>query len=95
MRTFLRDKGGGRTEPRPDEPLVTDLDTGITYGTDWHFRALSGYRPGTIQDLPVEHDPSLGVHSVLIGTVVAARVATIGSGDSLFQQTTLVVEPTV
>ncbi|WP_270720189.1 hypothetical protein [Mycolicibacterium sp. BiH015] len=78
---------------RPDEPLITDLDTGITYGTDWHFRALTGYRPGTVQDLPVEHDTSLAVHSVLVGTVVRTRVATIGSGDSLFQQTTLVVEP--
>ena len=79
-------------EPRHDEPFITDLDTGVTFGTDWHFRPLRGYRPGTVQDLPVPADAALSAHSVVTGTVSACRVATIGSGDSLYQQTTLVID---
>jgi hypothetical protein len=93
VRILLRDNGRGKTAAAQDEPLITDLDTGVIFGADWHFRRLSGYRPGTVQDLPVTPDPGLAVHSVVTGRVSATRVVTIGSGDSLFQQTTLVVEP--
>ncbi|MBO0677573.1 hypothetical protein JRC04_08880 [Mycolicibacterium sp. S2-37] len=93
VRVFLRDNGKGTAAPCADEPFITDLDTGVTFGTDWHFRRLSGYRPGTIQDLPVMPAADLAVHSVLVGTVAATRVVTIGGGDSLFHQTTLLIEP--
>lgn len=91
VRTFLRDRGR-KQDPAFDEPLITDLDTGVVYGTDWHFRALSGYRPGTVQDLPTEPRADLQVHSVVTGTVSATRVSTVGGGEALFQQTTLVLD---
>jgi hypothetical protein len=93
VRVFVRDSGRKKGEPSFDEPFLIDLDTGVTFGTDWHVRRLDGYRPGTVQDLPVAPRQELAVHSVWRGTVTAARVTTVGSGDSLFQQSTLVIAP--
>ncbi|GDX82405.1 hypothetical protein LBMAG42_42160 [Deltaproteobacteria bacterium] len=93
LRTFLRkQKMFGKPEPAFNEPLVTDLDTGVIYAEDWHFRDVDMYRSGEIVECSlVQRD--LPEHARVVGRVRSCRILWIGSGEGRYPQTTLVVEP--
>ena len=94
LRLFARDVGvfSTKVEAQTDEPLVTDHDTGVVYGAGWHFEEITMYVSGQSRALPLEVRSDLPEVARLIGRVLACRLARIGSGDSAFTQTTLVVE---
>lgn len=95
VRVFLRNLKVWKTKLEPvfDEPFITDLDTGVTYGTHWHFQELTSMGSWTtLPHLPVEPRADLEVHSTTVGTVTATRVATLGFTEK-FTQTTLVIAP--
>lgn len=82
-----------RTEDRPHQPRVTDLDTGVTYETDWAV----GHGGRSVPDSPnqVADDalPDFRVERTVEGVVRACRVVTIRDGRSFDVQTHLWIEP--
>jgi len=95
VRTFSREEGlfSKTLEHKADEPLIVDIDTGVTYGQDWHFQEIHAYVSGEVRpDLPLEVRSDLHEQERWRGTVTACRVAWIGGGDSRYPQTTLLVE---
>jgi hypothetical protein len=83
--------GGGRRDERPAEPVVTDLDTGVRYMTDFAVRTGGIKRPNE----PLELDPErlLGEPvRTLRGVVRSCRVVTVRSFSEVDLQTHLSVE---
>ncbi|MEZ4392741.1 MAG: hypothetical protein R3A48_16750 [Polyangiales bacterium] len=79
--------------PQPDKPLIRDLTTGVLYGEDEHFAEISSYRSGEVRDdLPMEVRRDLREYARHRGKVRACRVVWIGSGDTRYPQTSLVIE---
>lgn len=79
--------------PQADKPLIRDLTTGVVYGEDFHFAELSSYRSGEVRaDLPMEVRRDLREYARHRGTVRACRVVWIGSGDTRYPQTSLVID---
>lgn len=94
LRLFSREVGvfSKKLEPHVDQPLVTDLDSGVVYGAGWHFEPISMYVSGQSRPLPLEVRSDIPEVARLAGRVVACRIARIGNTDSAFTQTTLVIE---
>jgi len=94
LRHFGKDVGVFSTKivSQTDEPLVTDLDTGIVYGVDWHYQNVVAYQQGTPLALQLEVRADISETARITGRVAACRVTRIGSGDSSFTQTTLAIE---
>lgn len=85
--------GQVRTDERPHQPMIEDLDTGVTYWTDWPVgtdRRRSHEEPF---DIRFDLRDGLEVERVLEGTVRACRVVTVRGYADLDVQTHLVVEP--
>ncbi len=79
--------------PKPHDPHIVDLTTGVTYGSAWLFEAIGVLTSGEVRaHLPLEVRADLRVHSTITGVVRACRVTWIGSGDSRYPQTSLSVE---
>jgi hypothetical protein len=93
---LLSQEGGflrpGR-QPRPDEPLVRDLETGVDYGRTWHFRAVptSGVLSSVRCAYGAEPAEGVAIEEKLEGCVVACRVLIDGIADKQAATTTLVV----
>lgn len=95
VRTFACEEGlfSKSMVHRLDEPLVVDVETGVVYGHDWHFQEIHAYVSGQVRpDLPLQVRADLQEEERWRGTVTACRIAWIGSGDSRYPQTTLLVE---
>lgn len=76
-------------EPQPDQPVITDLDTGVVFGPAWAFGGGGTYYKGKpLADLALASLPSLQEHSRLVGRVAACRVAWVTE----FVSTTLEIE---
>jgi hypothetical protein len=85
--------GTGAPVPQHDSPLITDLETGIGYGSLEHFHpTLSVYMTG--QTFPLSHAPMPGLqeHSRWFGKVIVCNVVHTGMTKNEIQ-TTLLLEP--
>ncbi|MBZ5714913.1 hypothetical protein [Nannocystis pusilla] len=85
--------GGANRKPRPHEPVITDLDTGIVYLSDRVLDTHGSKSP----DTPVALSDAVSglaerVKSVR-GIVRACRVITVRSFADIDLQTELTVEP--
>jgi len=74
-----------------DAPLITDLDTGVVYGSHWHYVksagiASSAFDPDTP---PADVRPDLVTAEVVTGRVVSCRLVTVMGGTTWRVQTTL------
>ena len=92
----LKEAGLGgqvRTDDRPHQPWITDLDTGVEYRTDWAAPAERRRH----QDQPYELSDALGmgisVERELTATVKACRVVTVRGYPDLEVQTHLTLDP--
>jgi hypothetical protein len=85
--------GGGLPEPMHDKPLITDLETGIRYGTFEHFHpAVYAYKGGQTFPLAAEPLPTLREHSRWFGRVLVCNVV-FTAIENNEMQSTLLVEP--
>lgn len=78
-----------------EPPLIRDLETGVVYGEHWMFIDLNMYVSGRVEDIPLTIKADLKEHSRFTGKILACHVVWIGSGDSRYPQTTLVIDPKV
>lgn len=79
--------------PHPEAPLVIDHTDGIWYGSLWHYQVAQMYTSGQLRpDIPSVVRSDLQVCERIRGFVVASRVVSIGSGDSAYAQTTLLID---
>jgi hypothetical protein len=98
VRIFLSEEkvsffGNEPAKPLFETPLITDLETGVRYGSFEQFHApLSMYQPGQIVHPATEPLPHLRDHSRWAGRVLACNVLYTGMSKNELQ-TTLVVEP--
>jgi hypothetical protein len=98
VRVFYSAGGGGffgtsDPEPQHERPLITDLETGICYGSLEHFQPPSlGYSGQTIE-LAHAPRPELREHSRWYGKVIVCNVVHTGMTRNEMQ-TTLLLEPT-
>jgi hypothetical protein len=95
VRTYFKDQGVFSKKPveQPLRPLVIDRDTGVVYGEDWHFQPISTYVVGEPRpEIPIEPRSDLRESARWRGKVTACRILWIGSGETRFPQTTLLVE---
>jgi hypothetical protein len=92
VRVFVRETTvlfSSSKEPQPDQPVVTDLDTGVVFGPAWAFGGGGAYYKGKpLADLTLAPPPSLQEHSRVVGRVTACRVAWVTE----FVSTTLELE---
>lgn len=80
--------------PKPADPYIVDLTTGVTYGSAWLFESIAVLTSGEVRpDLPLEIRSDLREHARFTGVVRSCRVTWIGSGDTRYPQTTLSVDP--
>ncbi|MGE0791522.1 MAG: hypothetical protein AB7S26_37955 [Sandaracinaceae bacterium] len=94
VRIFEVERGVFRKswEAMDDEPLIVDLDTGVTYAPAWCYREINMYVSGKVlDDLPMRVRSDLREAERFRATVTACRVVFIGSGDTRYPQTTLVL----
>ena len=85
--------GGGAPAPMHETPLLTDLETGVRYGTLPQFHPpVNMYTHGQLFRASPTPLPTLQEHSRWVGKVVVCNVLhlQLQGGDI---QTTLVVEP--
>lgn len=95
VRTYFIETGVFRKklEPNFDQPILTDLDTGIVYSAATNYAQISMYTPGARLSLPLKPRADLKLHGLWTATVRACNIHWIGVGSSAFPQTTLVVDP--
>ena len=77
------------------EPRILDHDTGIEYAVIDHHEVVSMYTSGELRQVPFELLPELRVNGVISGVVRRCAIVKIGGGDSLYHQTTMLVETAV
>ena len=85
--------GQTRTDERPAQASIRDLDTGIEYDTDWVFGGGGKPRPDTPHDVETEPLEGFRVHRRLAGTVRRCRIVTLRRFPSYDVQTHLWIEP--
>ena len=84
---FFRTDGFFGSSTNEKEPLITDLDTKITYGKPWHFVEVGG---AFAVDFKPEIKPELTVEKVLEGVVESCTIITRG-GESAANFTLLTI----
>lgn len=85
--------GQDRTDSRPAQPVITDLDTGVVYLSDWTVGAGRRRGPDLPHDVGTALLPDHRVAATVTGRVTACRVVTIRSTPTYDVQTHLTVEP--
>lgn len=84
--------GQERTDERPNQPILTDLDTGIVYASDWVFGADGRRRPDDPYSVGDALLPDRRPLDQIEGTVRACRVITVRGYPALDVQTHLHIE---
>ncbi len=84
--------GQTRTDERPYEPWITDLDTGVEYRTDWAVGTERRRHRDQPYILGEQFVSGVSVEREVIGTVRSCRVLTIRGYPDLEVQTHLVLD---
>lgn len=84
--------GQERTDDRPHEPVLTDLDTGIVFTSDWGHGAGRRKRPDQPYDVGPDLVSDFREERSVEGTVAACRVITVRGYPDLEVQTELVLD---
>lgn len=85
--------GQDRTDGRPHQPVIVDLDTGVVYLSDWAVGASRRKGPDQPYEVGAGTLSDHRVGRVLRGVVRACRVITVRGFPQLDVQTHLEVEP--
>jgi hypothetical protein len=85
--------GQERTDSRPHQPVLVDLDTGVVYLSDWSVGAGRRRSPDQPYDVGVEPMQDHRVARIVRGVVKACRVVTVRGFPQLDVQTHLTIEP--
>ncbi|MBM4370595.1 MAG: hypothetical protein FJ098_03030 [Deltaproteobacteria bacterium] len=77
-----------------DQPSITDLDTGIVYGSTWHHAEELGVSTSAFDPKvpPTELRTNLVTEEVVSGRVVACRLHTVMGGTTWRVQTTVSIQ---
>jgi len=81
-----------RTDHRPHQPVILDLDTGVEYATDWgfgHGGRSQPDAPGEVEDAPLE---GFRVMRRVVGVLRACRVVTLRATPRYDVQTHLQID---
>jgi hypothetical protein len=89
VHTFASEELGGR---KLNDPLIVDLDDGVTYGEHWHFASLNSFTIGKTIKLPAEVREDLRKGGKQMGRVAYAQVVWILTQHP-FPQTTIYFTP--
>lgn len=94
VRIFMRKMGIITTtlEPAWDQPLITDLGTGIVYGDIWHFVDVNMYQANQVREIPNQVRADRQEHTRFTAQVAGCRIVWIGGGDSRYPQTSLLLD---
>lgn len=84
--------GQDRTDSRPAQPILRDLDTGVVYLSDWSVGPGRRRGPDLPHEVGVALLPDHRVARIVRGRVTACRVVTIRSTPVLDVQTHLTLE---
>jgi len=84
---------GKRSDDRPFEPAIKDLETGIEYVSDFTLPHSGAKLPDVPLDVRNEPPEGAEVETVLEGRVAFCRVVTIRGFADYDVQTTLVIDP--
>ncbi len=82
---------GNKPTPRPFEPHLRDLDSGVAYGAEWQLGTFGAFRSDTVNAYAPEPLPQLEVASTLRGRVAACTIIHVGLAEP-YQQTLLVLD---
>lgn len=86
--------GQVRTDTRPHQPWITDLDTGVEYRTDWASGAMRRRGPDEPYRIGESLRMDLREERVVEAVVRRCEVFTVRGYPELEVQTRLVLEPT-
>ncbi|MCB9694813.1 MAG: hypothetical protein H6736_23625 [Alphaproteobacteria bacterium] len=84
--------GQERTDDRPHQPVLEDLDTGVIYASDWAFGAGRRKRPDQPYDVGQRPMADFRVAREITGRVAACRVITVRGYPELDVQTHLHID---
>lgn len=84
--------GQERVDDREHQPLITDLDTGVAYGSDWVWGVSRRRRPDVPYEIGGRPRSELRVQKKVTGMVRACRMVTIRGYPELEVQTHLTIE---
>ena len=82
---------GTTPTPRPFEPHLRDLDSGVAYAPEWQLGSFHAFRSSTVNAYQPEPLDGLEVASTLRGRVSACTVVHVGMAEP-YQQTLLVLD---